>query len=119
MPVEEGPDAINSELKTPPTPKSDVVVPAFCKKLIEKGNKKDLETFLEDGALYNDLMYGGLNDMQYISKCYVVIIEKTTEKIVGVLDKGESARINFVTQGMDYYGKYDKEKYDLIFVQEL
>lgn len=118
-PVVERPDTINPDLKTPSTPKPDVVVPAFCKKLIDKGNKKDLEAFLEDGALYNELMYGTLDDMQYISKCYVVIIEKATEKIIGVLDKGESERVNFVTQGMDYYGKYDKEKYDLIFVQEL
>lgn len=102
-----------------PSPKPDIVVPAFCKKLIEKTNKKELEAFLEDGALYNELMYGTLDDMQYISKCYVVIIEKATEKIIGVLDKGDSGRVNFMTQETDYYGKYDKEKYELIFVQEL
>lgn len=102
-----------------PIPPKPVVVPDFCKKLIEKGNKKALEAFLEDGALYGELMFGTLDDMQYISKCYVVIIEKATGKIIGVLDKGESARFNFVTQGMDYYGKYDKEKYELFFVQEL
>lgn len=118
-PVVVGPDTINIEIATPPTPKPNVVVPTFCKKLIEKANKKALESFLEDGALYNELMYGTINDMQYTSKCYVVIIEKTTGKIIGVLDKGESARLNFMTEEMDSYGKYDKEKYELIFVQEL
>lgn len=115
-PVPAKPDTVTP---TPPSPVPDVVVPAFCKKLIEKGNKKELEAFLEDGDLYSELMYGTIDDMQYISKCYVVIIEKATEKIIGVLDKGESARINFMTKGMDYYGKYDKEKYELIFVQQL
>jgi len=114
-----GGDSISLPPLPDPTPNQDIVVPAFCKKLIEKGNKKELEAFLEDGALYNELMYGTLDDMQYISKCYVVIIEKATEEIIGVLDKGESARINFMTKGMDYYGKYDKEKYELIFVQQL
>ena len=103
----------------PPIPPQPIVVPTFCKKLIEKDNKKDLEAFLEDGALYNELIYGTLDDMQYISKCYVIIIEKATEKIIGVLDKGESARINFMTEEIDYYGKYEKEKYELIFVQQL
>lgn len=103
----------------PSTPKTDVVIPSFCKQLIKKGNKKALETFLEDGALYNELMFGGFNEMQYISKCYVVIIEKETGKIIGVLDKGESERINFMTQKQDHYRMYDNEKYELIFVQEL
>lgn len=117
--IEHKSDSIVQDTIIKPIPPKPIVVPAFCKKLIEKGNKKELEAFLEDGDLYSELMYGTIDDMQYISKCYVVIIEKATEKIIGVLDKGESARINFMTKGMDYYGKYDKEKYELIFVQQL
>ena len=117
--IEHKSDSIVRDTIIKPIPPKPIVVPAFCKKLIEKGNKKELEAFLEDGDLYSELMYGTIDDMQYISKCYVVIIEKATEKIIGVLDKGESARINFMTKGMDYYGKYDKEKYELIFVQQL
>lgn len=99
-------------------PVHNVVIPELCKKIMEKGNKQNLNEYLEECAKYQELIFGN-HEMQMISKCYVVIIEKTSEKILTVLDKGESVRMNFVTKGMDYLGKYNDDQYEMIFVQEL
>lgn len=96
----------------------EVEVPALCQKLIDKDNFQSLMEFLEGEQFYNKLMYGSLNEMQYISKCYVVIVKRETQKIEAVLDKGESSRMNFISKQMDYYGNYPKDKYAIIFVQD-
>ena len=94
-------------------------LPDLCKKIKEKENKTDLIKYLEECANYNELMFGTHDEMQVISKCYVVIIEKASQKINAILDKGDSARLNFMTNEMDYFGKYNNTLYEMIFVQEL
>ena len=110
------------EVETPKVvePQSvEVETPKLCKTIIAKENFQSVMAFLEEGQMYNKLMYGSLNQMQYLSKCYVVILNRSTQKVEAVLDRGESGRMNFITKKMDYYGNYPKDKFALIFVQEL
>lgn len=99
----------------PPTP----YIPELCKKMMDKENVTALIKYLSVCAFYHELFYGNLHEMQTISNCYVVIIEKASQKIKAILDKGDSARLNFMTKKMDYYGNYDNTLYEMIFVQEL
>lgn len=101
-----------------PTP-LQVHIPELCKKMMDKENVTALKKYLSVCAFYHELFYGNLHEMQTISNCYVVIIEKASQKIKAILDKGDSARLNFMTKKMDYYGNYDNTLYEMIFVQEL
>ena len=99
-------------------PVLNVTVPTLCQKLIEKGNLKELKRYLIQEKNYHKLMYGNSNTMQNKEKCYVVIVDKTTQNIVSVLDKGKNERINFMTKKMDSYSNYKIGNYAAIFVQE-
>ena len=63
-------------------------------------------------------MFGGSTKMQFHEKCYIVILEKASNKIIAVLDKGEADRMNFVTKKMDNFSNYRRKGYVAIFVQE-
>ena len=99
-------------------PASEVVVPALCQTMHAKGNMNDLMRYLNQEKRYQRLMFGNFNSMQYPSKCYVVIIDKSTRNIVSILDKGENERMNFITKQMDRYSNYRGGNYAAIFVQE-
>lgn len=100
-----------------PEPK-EVVVPTLCQTMIAKENYQLLMQFLDQEMTYGRLFFGGLNRMQRPEKCYVVIFEKATGKIVAVLDKGESNRMNFMTQKEDRHDNYGRGEYGKIFIQE-
>ena len=96
----------------------DVVIPELCRKIIAKETFHPLTQFLNQEKNYGNLVFGSSRDMQRIEKCYIVILSKTTQKIVAVLDKGESGRINFITKKHDDHRLYDKKQYVVIFIQE-
>ena len=101
-----------------PEPVQEVVVPDLCEKIIAKGNFQALMGFLEQEKAYGNLVFGGVSEMQYLSKCYVVALERANQKIAAVHDKGNASRMNFMTKKMDYHGNYKSDKYALIFIQE-
>ena len=79
---------------------------------------KELMRYLNQEKRYHRLMFGNSSAMQRPEKCYVVILDKTTQGIVSVLDKGETERMNFVTKKMDRYSNYRNGNYAAVFVQE-
>ena len=99
-------------------PEPEVVVPEFCQTMISKENYSQLIKFLQNEKLNQRLMFGGSTKMQFHEKCYIVILEKASNKIIAVLDKGEADRMNFVTKKMDNFSNYRRKGYVAIFVQE-
>lgn len=106
------------EPKVEPAPEVEVVVPALCQTMIEKKNMKELMRYLSQEKRYHRLMFGNSGAMQRPEKCYVVILDKVTQNIVSVLDKGETERMNFMTKKMDRYSNYRNGNYAAVFVQE-
>ena len=98
-------------------PVSEVVVPDLCSTMISKGKMNELMRFLNQEKKCQRLMFGNRNSMQFLEKCYIVIIDKTTQNIVTVLDKGESERMNFVSKQMDSLANYRGGNYAAIYVQ--
>lgn len=96
----------------------DVQVPELCQEMIEQGNMHKLLVYLGVKKTENKLMYGNVNKMQYIERCYIVLVDKKSLDIVGVLDKGMNERMNFVTKQMDHYKNYKNGQYKVILVQE-
>lgn len=101
-----------------PAPAVEVVVPVLCQTMIDKGNMKELMRYLSQEKRYHRLMFGNFSAMQYPEKCYIVIIDKATQHIVSVLDKGDSERMNFISKKMDRYLNYRNGNYAAVFVQE-
>lgn len=95
-----------------------VVTPELCKTMIAKKTYSKVMSFLKAEKSQHTLMYGNYDTMQSPAKCYVVVVDKATRAIVGVLDKGETDRMNFVTQKMDRFENYRGGNYAVIFVQE-
>lgn len=106
------------KIETKPEPVTRVSVPAICQTMIDKGNMKELMRYLNQEKRYHRLMFGNSSAMQCPEKCYVVILDKATQGIVSVLDKGETERMNFVTKKMDRYSNYRNGNYAAVFVQE-
>ena len=99
-------------------PVVEVVVPDVCKTMLSKRSMNELMRFLNQEKKYQRLMFGNRNSMQFLDKCYIVIIEKSTQSIVAVLDKGESERMNFVSKKMDNLTNYRGGNYAAVYVQE-
>lgn len=97
---------------------SEVVVPNLCRTMISKDKMSELMRYLNQEKKYQRLMFGNRNSMQFLEKCYIVIIDKSTQNIVTVLDKGESERMNFVSKKMDSLSNYRGGNYAAIYVQE-
>lgn len=126
--IAEGEKKIEPEVITPeptiepqpePQPeKKEVIVPELCKNMIKQGNFKALGIFLEQEKNKQKLMYGGASKMHYQSKCYMIAIDKSSQQIAAVLDKGDAQRMNFMTCEMDNMENYRGGKYAVIFVQE-
>ena len=110
--------ASTPEPKVAPAPAVEVVVPVLCQTMIDKGNMKELMRYLSQEKRYHRLMFGNFSAMQYPEKCYIVIIDKATQHIVSVLDKGDSERMNFISKKMDRYLNYRNGNYAAVFVQE-
>lgn len=116
------PVSISQPVKVEPTPAPapvvEVKVPALCQELMSQKTYGKLMAFLKNGKNRHELMYGNADTMQYLEKCYVIVVDKSTRAIVGVLDKGESDRMNFMTKKTDRYTNYKGGNYAVIFVQE-
>lgn len=106
------------EPKPEVTPAPEVVVPALCQKLINTQSWKPLIVFLKTEQARHTLMWGNPNKMQYHEKCYIVVVDRTSQKIVAVLDKGASDRMNFMSKKMDHYRNYKGGNNTCVFVQE-
>ena len=107
-----------SQPVTEVNPVSEVVVPNLCRTMISKGKMNVLMSYLNQEKKYQRLMYGNKNSMQFLDKCYIVIIDKSTQNVVTVLGKGESERMNFVSKKMDSLANYRGGNYAAIYVQE-
>ena len=107
-----------AKIEPKPVPVAEVAVPELCQTMIDKGNMKELMRFLNQEKRYQKLMFGNSSSMQRPEKCYVVILDKATQSIVSVLDKGDTERMNFMTKKMDRYANYRNGNYAAVFVQE-
>jgi hypothetical protein len=121
--LEPKPESKSVEVPTPEPvvkvePVVEVVVPDLCQTMISKGNMTELMRYLNQEKKYQRLMYGNRNSMQFLDKCYIVIIDKGSQGIVTVLDKGTSERMNFVSKQMDSLANYRGGNYAAIYVQE-
>ena len=101
-----------------PKPVSEVIVPSLCGTMISKVKMNELMRFLNQEKKNQRLMFGNKNSMQFSEKCYIVIIDKSTQNIVTVLGKGESERMNYVSKQMDNLANYRGGNYAAIYVQE-
>ena len=99
------------------TPAPEVLVPDLCQKIIATKAFKPLMKFLNQQKVQQILMFGNANKMQYHEKCYIVVVERASQTIVAVLDKGDSERMNFVSKKMDHYRNYKGGNYSCVFVQ--
>lgn len=106
-----------------PAPEPAVVkveVPAFCQTLLDKKNYKALMSYLQTEKAYGNLIFGPESRMSRTAQCYIVLIEKSSQNITAVLDKGVTERMNFVTGKMDDFANYMLAGgYLAIFVQDL
>lgn len=96
----------------------DVEVPELCQEMIEQGNMNKLLIYLGKKKAANELMFGNSNTMQYVERCYIAVIDKKSRKIVALLDKGATDRVNFMSKQMDHFKNYKTGQYAAIFVQE-
>lgn len=100
-------------------PAVEVVVPELCKTMLTYKDQDSLVKYLQSEMLYETLIFGGYRSMRRPNDCYIVIVEKATRKIVTVLGKGVSERMNYVTKKMDNFENYrEGGKYAAIYVQE-
>lgn len=97
-----------------------VAVPDLCQAMLDKKNYKALISYLQTEKAYEKLIYGPESRMARTAQCYIVIVDKATQNIVTVLDKGVTERVNFVTGAKDDLANYMLAGgYLAIFVQEL
>lgn len=101
-----------------PEPAPEVLVPDLCQKMIATKAFKPLMKFLNQQKVQQILMFGNAYKMQKHEKCYIVVVERASQTIVAVLDKGDSERMNFVSKKMDHYRNYKGGNYSCVFVQE-
>lgn len=112
---------IQVEPKTEPEVEPEhIEVPQLCRTLLEKDNMTDLLTFLDGEKTFQKLIYGSQKNMKSPEKCYIVILNKDTRKIVTVLGQGQTERMNYFTKKPDNYNNYrGSGEYMAVFVQEL
>lgn len=103
-----------------PAPAPEVVVPELCQNMLAKQTLPKLLSFLDSEKTYEKLIYGNQKSMKNPDNCYIVIVEKSSKKIVAILDKGKEDRMNFVTKEMDHFNNYrGTGEYSAVFVQAL
>ena len=101
-------------------PAPEVVVPELCQNMLAKQTLPKLLSFLDSEKTYEKLIYGNQKSMKNPDNCYIVIVEKSSKKIVAILDKGKEDRMNFVTKEMDHFNNYrGTGEYSAVFVQAL
>lgn len=95
-----------------------IEMPDRVKTLYAKGSINEVVRYLNAEKQNHTLIYGSMQTMQNLEKCYVVIIDKATKKVVTVLGKGSGSRMNYTTGQPDHLNNYKGGKHSAIFVQE-
>lgn len=93
-------------------------VPELARMLMTQGDMKSLLQYLKAEKDKHTLMYGNIKNMIYKDKCYVVIVNKYTQKIETVLGKGLDERMNYKTMKTDDLDNYTGSGFSAVLVQE-
>ncbi len=104
-------------VQSAPTP-SVTEMPSRVKTMLGKSSMNDIVRYLNAEKQNNALIYGNMRTMQNPEKCYIILIEKNTQKVVGILGQGSTNRINYATGQLDSVNNYKGGEYSAIFVQE-
>lgn len=99
-------------------PIKEITIPVLCQKMMEYENFNELMKYLNKEKDNQKLIFGNTAVMQYQERCYMVVIEKASQKISAILDKGRKDRMNFMTLKIDKIENYKNGKYAVILVQE-
>lgn len=100
------------------TPVPVIEMPDRVKTLFDKSSINEVVRYLNTEKQNHTLVYGSMQTMQNQEKCYVIIIDKATQKVVTILGKGSGNRINYTTGQPDHLNNYKGGKHSAIFVQE-
>lgn len=98
-------------------PAAPVKVPDFIQPVMQFIFFNDLMAYLKQEQ-NRSLIYGSKKDMLSVDECYVVILEKSSRRIVAVLGKGADSRLNYTASRLDKLSEYSGGRYIAIFVQE-
>lgn len=98
-------------------PAAPVKVPDFIQPVMQFVFFNDLMAYLKQEQ-NRSLIYGSKKDMLSVDECYVVILEKSSRRIVAVLGKGADSRLNYTASRLDKLSEYSGGRYIAIFVQE-
>ena len=120
-PVVAAPVVTATPASAPVAEEVKVVIPELCQKLLDQKDMNKLLSYLDTEKAYENLIYGTYRAMRKVADCYIVILDKSSKKIITVLDKGVTDRMNFVTKQMDNYNNYRAagSSYLAVFVQPL
>lgn len=99
-------------------PIKEIIIPVLCQKMMGLKDFNELMKYLNKEKDNQKLIFGNTAVMQYQERCYMVVIERTSQKIAAILDKGRKDRMNFMTLKMDKIENYKNGKYAVILVQE-
>lgn len=109
-------DPVVMQPTTPPAPA--VETPARAKAMLAQSSINGLIRYLNTEKQNHTLIYGSMRTMQSPEKCYIIIIDKATQKVVSLLSPGSDSRTNYVTGQPDHLNNYKGGKHSAIFVQE-
>ena len=116
QPVVQPADPVVMQPTTPPAPA--VETPARAKAMLAQSSINGLIRYLNTEKQNHTLIYGSMRTMQSPEKCYIIIIDKATQKVVSLLSPGSDSRTNYVTGQPDHLNNYKGGKHSAIFVQE-
>ncbi len=109
-------DPVVMQPATPPAPA--VEIPARAKAMLAQSSINELIRYLNTEKQNHTLIYGSMRTMQSPEKCYIIIIDKATQKVVSLLGPGSDNRTNYATGQPDHLNNYKGGKHSAIFVQE-
>lgn len=99
-------DSIKIEPDSDTTSTKEIIIPEICVQIMAQKNLPTLIAYLKREKLNENLIYGNVSSMTKPEECYIVIIEKNTNSIVAVLDKGNEERMNFISKQKDQFNNY-------------
>lgn len=92
-------------------------VPELVQTMFEKQDMGTLLKYLSAEKDAQRLMFGNARTMTSQEKCYVVIVDKRSRKILTILGTGSTERTNYRTFKPDNLEKFKQGMYSAIFVQ--
>lgn len=95
-----------------------IEVPDKVKAMLNKSSINEIVNYLNVEKQNHTLIYGNMRTMQNPEKCYIIIIDKTTQKVTAILSQGINSRTNYVNGQQDDLNNYKGGNYSAIFVQE-